>query len=344
MKKNTKGLELNPQAKKLLLEELFEDSVFNTRSYRALEDITLNQSNQDDNDNLDIPEEAYYGLTTSRNRNLITSDQQKILQKITVGFFGLSVGSHAALTWMMEARSDCVKIADPDVISPTNLNRLRVGWQEIGKLKIDVLKRQLMEINPLAEVITYAGKEVVKINELFESNPKMDIVIDSIDDMYGKIYLRKYAKERKIPLISAADVGDNITLDIERYDHLPQPQMFLGRIKNIEKKDYSKLNDFERRQAIIDLVGFEKNSEAMLESLYELGETLGTWPQLGATATMAGGIIATAIKKIVLGENINSGRYYICLDEILNPDFNSLERKKQREEVIKRLRTKWKLD
>src|SRR5258708_23752748 len=43
---------------------------------------------------------ASFELSTARNRNLISIDEQNELRQTTVAFFGLSVGSHAALTWM----------------------------------------------------------------------------------------------------------------------------------------------------------------------------------------------------------------------------------------------------
>lgn len=339
MKKVSK-LNLSKQSVKTILEELWEDSVFNNSSYSVLEKLAV-LSHKEDIDGDKLPEESFFGLSTSRNRHLITYEQQRILQKTVVAFFGLSVGSHAAITWMIESRADAVKIVDPDIVSPTNLNRLRAGWGDVGEEKVNVVTNDLKKVNPFADIISHISKDEDSVRKLFDQDPKINIVVDAIDDMKGKIFLRKLAKERKLPLISAADVGDNITLDIERYDENPQPEMFLGRINNMDKIDFSKLSDLERRRLIIKLVGFEKNSEAMLDSLLGIGDTLGTWPQLGATATIAGGVVATAIKKVVLGEKVKSGRYYICLDDILVQGFNSLERKNLRREKVKRIRKKF---
>lgn len=54
----------------------------------------------------------------------------------------------------------------------------------------------------------------------------------------------------------------------------------------------------------------------MLESFLDIGKNLKTWPQLGATESIAGGIITTVIKKIRLNEKIKSGRYNFSLDEM----------------------------
>lgn len=325
----------------LILEELWEDSVFNKRSYEALESFTIEKS-QDREVSIPTPEIAN-ALTASRNRNLIKTEQQDKLKKTVVAFFGLSVGSHAALTWMMESRADTVKIIDPDIVSPTNLNRLRMGWEDVGKAKTKVVEEQLYKINPFTKVISYKGTDLAVIEKMFEDTPPINIVVDAIDDMKGKIALRKYAEERKLILLSAADVGDNVVLDIERYDVTPQAKPFLGRVPDLSKVDFAGLSDLERRRLIINLVGFEKNSEDMLGSLLNIGEELGTWPQLGATATIAGGVVVTAIKKIILGENVKSGRYYICLDDILVADFNSNDRIKIRSQQIQKIKEKFNL-
>lgn len=342
-----KSLNLNKENKiyNNILEELWTirnpHGFFDEASFKELKEKVNKQARKEKSAkrfNVKLPsKKAYFELTTSRNRHLINIDEQNILRKTVVAFFGLSVGSHAALTWMMESRADSIKIADPDTISATNLNRLRFGWEEVGRKKIDVVSEQLLEINPYATIASTVDTSISSGERFFDLEPKLNVVVDAIDDMNGKIYLRKFAKKRKLPLISAADVGDNVVLDIERYDLTPQPQLFLGRIPNIESIDFSKLTDKQRKKLIIQLVGFEENSETMLDSLFAIGGSITSWPQLGATATIAGGVITTAIKKVILGENVTSGRYYISLDTVMVSDFNSNMRRSLRNKKIQNI-------
>lgn len=299
-----------------LLTELWQNAIFDKDSYLLLENyVTKKLAEKKDFDEKKLLDE----LATVRNRNLISSSFQKKMQETTVAFFGLSVGSHAALTWSMQSRANHIKISDPDTISPTNLNRLRFGWESVGQKKVDVVKKALRAINPYIKVDVLTTVDKKSMRKFLEDAPQPTIIIDAIDDMDGKILLRQIAQERGLVLLSAADVGDNVVLDIERYDKKPFPKMFLGRIPNIDSINFSELSDRERRNMVIKLVGFEKNSIDMLESLNALGKSLATWPQLGATATIAGGVICTTIKKIILGEAVASGRYYISLDDILVP-------------------------
>lgn len=259
-------------------------------------------------------------LTTSRNRNLITADQQKILQDTIVAFFGLSVGSHAALTWAMESRSDYIKISDPDTISPTNLNRLRFGWDTIGKRKTDVVEHELLRINPYMKVISSIKTDKPSVDEFFYSIKPVDLIVDAIDDLEGKLYLRQIARKNKLPLIMATDVGDNVIIDIERYDLEPDLDFFLGRLGDVEKINLKDISRIERLKLVFSLVGFDENSVEMLQSILDIGSKIPTWPQLGATATIAGGTITTLIKNIALKKNIKSGRYNISLDTIFRTD------------------------
>lgn len=316
---------------KIILEELFENSIFNDRIFELLTKIADNPKLID---SLHTNEEVQTELATIRNRNLITHDQQKKLANTVIGFFGMSVGSHAALTWMLLSRAKQIKISDPDFISSTNLNRLRFGWDSVGKKKIDLVSQQIIDINPSTIVHKFDSPKIDLMSDIVTEKPKVDLIVDEIDNLKGKVELRKLAKQYKIPLISATDVGDNVFLDIERYDTQPETELFFGRVPGIESIDLKNLSINQRKELVFKIVGFEHNSEEMLDSLSKIGHDLITWPQLGSTATMTGGIIATTIKKIILGEKIKSGRYYISLDQILVSDFDSSERKAVRDNLI----------
>ena len=313
----------NEEAVKLLEKQLFTNN----------KQIKFNK-----NSKVFLPSKKYYqDLVTSRNKNLVTQKQQNLLEKTVVAFFGLSVGSHAATTWMMLSRADSIKISDPDIISPTNLNRLRFAWDTIGRLKVDVVKQQLEGINPYCNVYKFKGSGSEVINKIILDKPKPDIIVDSMDDLKSKVLVRLLAKEIKIPVLMATDVGDNVFLDIERYDKNPQPMLFNGRVKNVEKIDLSHITNRERIKLSMQIVGLEHNSNEMLESLLSIGKTIRTWPQLGSTATLAGGLIASVIKKIVLGEKVESGRYYLSLDDLLVEGFNSKKRVDARKILISEL-------
>lgn len=284
-----------------------------------------------------ITKKMFLELTTARNRNLVNFAEQNQLRETVVAFFGLSVGFQAVTSWGLLSRADQIIVVDPDIVSSTNLNRLPFGWDDLGRLKTDVTVEKVRTINPYCQVTKQEDISPLKIKHLFQSE-KINFVVDEIDDLSGKVLLRSLCEKNGIPLLSAADVGDNVVLDVERYDKEPTPEPFLGRIPNSKKIDFSKITASEKRNLIINLVGFEENSEKMLDSLMAIGGSIPTWPQLGPTAAIAGGIVATTIKKIALGEKVKGGRYYFSLDSILDASFSEPKNIKIREEKINTIR------
>lgn len=317
-----------------LLEELAENAPFSRTSQELHEKLRNNSEDQK------VLEEAMYRISTIRNKELITEEEQDRLKKTVVAFFGLSVGSSAAITWMMQSRAHTIKIADPDTVSPSNLNRLRFGWDKVGISKVDAVEEELVSINPHVQIIGLKTKDKKQMEYFIREYQTPHVIVDAMDDIEGKVLIRKIAKELGIPVLMATDIGDNVLLDIERYDITPEEKPFLGRIPDIEKIDFANLSTSEIRQIAIGVVGLDYNSEKMLISLASIGKNIKTWPQLAATATIAGGFVTTAIKKIVLQENVQSGRYVISLDDILVTDFNSNERVNERKRIVHELKSR----
>src|SRR3989338_1982539 len=82
-----------------------------------------------------LPEDLYFKLRTSRNRNIIKEEEQKKYRDIKVGIAGLSVGSAVAEAVSGTGGPKILKIADPDVVELTNLNRLKATMLDIGGKK-----------------------------------------------------------------------------------------------------------------------------------------------------------------------------------------------------------------
>ena len=285
-----------------------------------------------------LPKKAFLDLTTSRNKNLIFPDEQDVLRKTVVAFFGLSVGSHAAITWAMLARPDAIKIADYDRIDATNLNRIQALWNDLGVRKVDYVEDRIIGMNPYTKIYKHVERDASKIEPFIRDNTGADLIVDEVDNLHAKIILRRIARDRKIPIITVADVGDNVIMNIERYDLDVNTVPFLGRLSQEDIYTILQTNDeVILRKMIIKLVGLKGNSERMSKSLFAINGSISTWPQLGATATIAGGLITTTIKKIILGEKVISGRYYLSLDDLLVSDYKLEKNIKKRNTLIKQL-------
>src|SRR5665213_1760069 len=169
-------------------------------------------------------------LRTSRNRNLITGEEQATLYDTTVLIIGMSVGSNIVEALVSQGIGSKLILVDLDIIEPSNLNRIRSAYHQVGLHKVAAVSRKVWEIDPYLEIVDYNDglNEQNLLTILDEHQP--NVVIDEMDELRMKIKLREAAKARKLPVIMAADDGDNALIDIERYDLEPDLALFSGRI------------------------------------------------------------------------------------------------------------------
>ena len=259
-----------------------------------------------------LNENEFYEVFTSRNRDLITKIEQEKLKSANVGIFGLSIGNGIANTLCMEGICN-FRIVDFDHLSLSNLNRIRGSITQIKRNKAYICAEQMHDLNPYCRV-QITKKQITDrgdIEKLFLGPPKLDIVIDEIDDIETKLELRKVAKKNRIALVSAADNGDNTIIDIERFDRDRETEIFHGMLKDI---NVSKNLLFEERLKIINkMVGETYITPRMQESLKKIGKSLYTWPQLGGAAALSAGVLVYCIKAILLGYPLKNGNYHIDL-------------------------------
>lgn len=99
-----------------------------------------------------------------------------------------------------------INLVDFDRVSSSNINRQVVAnVNTIGRLKVEVLKTQLLEINPELEINIFP---VRLTEESLNIIPSCDMVVDAIDSVKDKVALIKYCKGNDIPIISAMGAGN----------------------------------------------------------------------------------------------------------------------------------------
>lgn len=281
-----------------------------------------------------LPDELHQEIRTARNKNIITKEEQTKFYNFNVGIAGLSVGSHAATTLAMMGASRVMKLADPDEISGSNLNRIRYDYTKVGISKCDLAEQFVYQVNPYAEIYSYPnGVTPENIQEFLAGPPKLNILVEELDNLEMKIRLRIEAKKLGIPVIMATDNGDNVIVDIERYDLDPNLQIFNGVAGNLTLEEFQKFPPQELPRLATKIAGPNVVVPRMLSSLMEVGKTLYSWPQLGSAATLSGVAIAYVVKRLALGEKIKSGKLEVNLDSIFDPDY---EKDKSRREEEKR--------
>ena len=124
-----------------------------------------------------------------RTVELIGEESLEKLKNAKVAIFG--IGGVGGFT--VEALARCgigkIDLIDHDTVSVSNINRQIIATHEtVGQLKVDVMKKRILSINPTAEVGAFASFYLPDDeNGLQIDFSQYDYVIDAIDTVTAKI-------------------------------------------------------------------------------------------------------------------------------------------------------------
>lgn len=254
-------------------------------------------------------------LRTNRNQNLVTADEQAILASAHVGIAGLSVGNSIAIG-LAQHGIGSLHISDDDTLETCNLNRLRAGVHQIGLAKQIVATQQLWELNPYLNLTTHGRLTTDDLDDFFAGNPVA--VFDEIDDFEMKIRLRVAAQKHLTPVLMLTSLGDNVLIDVERYDLEPEAEVFHGLLGDLpEEILIQPITEDAKSRYAMDLVGAQYVPTRALASLMQIGRTLVGRPQLASAVIIDGGIATFLVRRLALGQDLPSGRFYLSLAEIM---------------------------
>lgn len=147
---------------------------------------------------------------TMRTSLIIGDEGINKLQSSNVIVFGVGgVGSFAAEA-LVRAGIGNITIVDFDDVDITNINRqLPALHSTVGKLKVDVMKERLLDINPDLNIRTVAkvyNKDTT--DEILIED--YDYVIDAIDMVTSKILLVEECNKKGLTLISSMGMGNKL--------------------------------------------------------------------------------------------------------------------------------------
>jgi len=278
-------------------------------------------------------ENIYRELRSSRNRNLILPEEQQTLLSKRIGIAGMSVGSNILNVMALIGLGGSFKIADMDTISLPNLNRLMAPMHMIGSNKAQYFAQRNLEVDPYLNIECYDDGLGADHIEQFLNQPKLDLLVEEMDNPKIKIEIRKRARELGIPVVMAADNGDGALIDVERYDLDPATPLFNDRLHTINLDSVNEQMSFpEKLSLIAEMAGLKEATPRMQQSILQVGSILNTWPQLGTAAVVAGVAITFIARRILLGEDMPSGRYALTLEDALVPGYTGEAARKEREE------------
>ena len=128
--------------------------------------------------------------------------QKKILNTkvLIVGVGGLGC---PIADYLSRAGVGTIGIADFDKVNLSNIHRQNLyNSKDIGKFKVDVVKKKIKSINPFTKIKTYKKKITNKnLNKIIKG---FDIIADGSDNFKTKFLLNKYSIKHKKILIAGA--------------------------------------------------------------------------------------------------------------------------------------------
>lgn len=133
-----------------------------------------------------------------------------------VAVFGVGgVGGHCAQA-LARAGVGAIDVFDDDVVSLSNINRQAVAMTStIGRLKVEVIRDQILDINPEAAVTCH--RMFYTPENADEADLSVyDYIIDAIDTVKAKVELICRANAAGVPIISAMGAGNK--LDPTRFE------------------------------------------------------------------------------------------------------------------------------
>ena len=124
---------------------------------------------------------------------------------VVVGLGG--VGGYAA-EQLCRAGIGKLTIVDADEVNESNLNRQLLALHStIGKVKTDVMKERLKDINPDIEIIDMHVFINGDIAEKLMQEMKIDFLVDAVDTLAPKVNLIKACLKHQIPFVSSMGAG-----------------------------------------------------------------------------------------------------------------------------------------
>ena len=206
-----------------------------------------------------------YLVRTQRNHHWLGGPEgQMRLNDLRVGVAGLGGMGSGIAEMLVRLGVGHIKIADPDTIDLSNLNRQVIANQKtIGTLKADAAKNELRGLAEDFELVCYS--DGITVGNAAEFVSDLDIVIDEIDvyPLAVHVCLHKEARKMKLPVYSGYIIGmgahiykyegDRFTFDdFVKRDHKnisdPSPEFLVDRFINPPP---SYLNGLSERQRFI---------------------------------------------------------------------------------------------
>ncbi len=146
----------------------------------------------------------------SRTELLVGAEGIERLRNSRVAVFGIGGVGGYVVEALARSGVGTLDLIDNDKVSLTNLNRQIIATHStIGRYKVDVAKKRVLDINPAAVVNPYRIFFVPETAADFDFHA-YDYVVDAIDTVTGKIQLIVQADSACTSVISCMGAGNKM--------------------------------------------------------------------------------------------------------------------------------------
>lgn len=268
-----------------------------------------------------LDESEFVELRTNRNLYRITPGERDLLGTKKIGIIGLSVGQSIAITLALGRIGGELRLADFDQLELTNLNRIRTGIHNLNLSKVVAAAREISEIDPFLKITCFTeGVIQENLEEFLTSGGNLDLLIEECDSLDIKILSRFRCRDLGIPVIMhTTDPG---MIDIERFDLEPSRPILHGLAEGITPSSLGNLTNEEKIPYVLRIVGAENISVRGKASMFEINQTISTWPQLASSVVAGGGEMTQVAHWVLLNQLGSSGRYFLNPEVILGMNGN----------------------
>lgn len=265
-------------------------------------------------------------LIKDPNAHLDWLSTQELFAATKIGVAGASVGSKIADALLKVIRPKEITIADPAVYKLTNANRtdlqfndlvysvgLQSQLQEKGefipygmKNKSIAFALRSQKIDPYLTV--YPLQKGITLGNVKEFVGWSDVVVEEVDmsyDMEIKVAIREEARRQKKLFCMISDLGSWVQWDIRPFNKNAELPLFLDcsdeKIFSLNKEARESKDCFFKFME--GLIGkyFWDSGEFGATLSGKLPRIVGSMPQLGSTTSVAAGVGAEFIARILLG-------------------------------------------
>lgn len=146
----------------------------------------------------------------SRTELLFGKEAMESIATSHVAVFGIGgVGGYACEA-LARSGVGTFDLIDDDRVCMTNINRQIIATRKtIGKLKAEVMRERILEINPKADVIIHTCFFLPENADTFQF-ADYDYVVDAVDTVSAKLALVMKCQETGTPIISCMGAGNKL--------------------------------------------------------------------------------------------------------------------------------------